>query len=275
MILPSLTRKMTPQLLTQTGLGSVFEDAITPSSMYLPSLTPLPESLKIVEAAWDASLALHDSLFPAVSTDTPKPTNASLIQQTTNTKRPEDSKPTPEQQRIKFLLKHLREEWFQAWSYTYPSHPPLLTLLLQILTRLIPLLGIHTIVHLKDIIPILSTLLLDPFILSTVDGRDMYKEAIILLREMLLAAWMRIASDEGRRMEVLSLVVGAWTALKERQEESEDVGELIDQICRVGRVFVKAVEVGDKDVVERFRDDVARLEEVDERMGELFGLTDG
>lgn len=102
----------------------------------------------------------------------------------------------------------------------------------------------------------------------------MYEEAINALREVILAAWMRIASDERRRMEVLSLVVGAWKALKERQEENQDVGGMIDQICRVGRVFVKAVEAGDQGDVEKFRNGVARLNEVDERLWELFGLTD-
>jgi len=75
-------------------------------------------------------------------------------------------------------------------------------------------------------------------------------------------------------MEVLGLLVGVWRALDEREGKSHDstAEELSSMLGVVGRVFVKAVEAGDVGVVERFKSDLARLVEVDKRIGDLFGL---
>lgn len=46
------------KVLKSTGIGKVFEDAILPSLLYLPSLTPEEESIKIMGPAYQALLVL-------------------------------------------------------------------------------------------------------------------------------------------------------------------------------------------------------------------------
>jgi len=52
-----------PTLLLQTGLADVFEDAITPTLMFLPSLTPVDESVQLLEPAYQALFTLGDILY--------------------------------------------------------------------------------------------------------------------------------------------------------------------------------------------------------------------
>jgi hypothetical protein len=50
--------KCPPNILTSTGIGTVFQDAIFPTLLYLPSLTPEPESITLLRPAYAALLAL-------------------------------------------------------------------------------------------------------------------------------------------------------------------------------------------------------------------------
>lgn len=45
-------------LMRQTGLAQVFEDAVFPAVLYLPSLTPVEESVAILNAAYPALMVL-------------------------------------------------------------------------------------------------------------------------------------------------------------------------------------------------------------------------
>lgn len=53
-----LLRNTTPALLTRTGLGDVFQDAVMPCLLSLPSLTPTEESIKLLSQAYPALIAL-------------------------------------------------------------------------------------------------------------------------------------------------------------------------------------------------------------------------
>lgn len=57
--------KNTPiKLLRQTGLGEVFEDAVMPTLLFLPSLTPVDESIQLLKSAYAALNALAETRFP-------------------------------------------------------------------------------------------------------------------------------------------------------------------------------------------------------------------
>ncbi|RAL65756.1 hypothetical protein DID88_005422 [Monilinia fructigena] len=60
-ILPLLFFKMGDKLLLQTGLGDVFEDAIHPVLLFLPSLTPVEDTLKLLPVGYKALYALCDA----------------------------------------------------------------------------------------------------------------------------------------------------------------------------------------------------------------------
>lgn len=69
--------EITPsRLLEQTGLGDVFEDAVMPTLLYLPSLTPVEESLRLLSPAYDALYALADTRF---SPDSASPEKLKLL----------------------------------------------------------------------------------------------------------------------------------------------------------------------------------------------------
>ena len=53
-----------PQLLERTGLGEVFQEALTPCLLYLPELTPEAESLQLLSAVYPALLSLVRTRFP-------------------------------------------------------------------------------------------------------------------------------------------------------------------------------------------------------------------
>lgn len=51
-------------MLIQTGLGDVLEAAVMPSLLFLPSLTPVKDSLVLLKEAYDALFVLGDLRFP-------------------------------------------------------------------------------------------------------------------------------------------------------------------------------------------------------------------
>ena len=62
-----LTELMGPtpyQMLENTGLGDVFQEALTPCLSFLPPLTPEQDSCKILDAAYRAMFALANTRYP-------------------------------------------------------------------------------------------------------------------------------------------------------------------------------------------------------------------
>ena len=57
--------KVTPsQFLQRTGLGDVFQDALTPCLSYLPSITPEEESIRLLNAVYPSLLSLTSTRYP-------------------------------------------------------------------------------------------------------------------------------------------------------------------------------------------------------------------
>jgi hypothetical protein len=57
-IVKSFLEKCPANIIQSTGIGMVFQEAMFPSLLFLPSLTPEKESIKLVSAAYDALLVL-------------------------------------------------------------------------------------------------------------------------------------------------------------------------------------------------------------------------
>jgi tRNA nucleotidyltransferase (CCA-adding enzyme) len=64
-LLSELLQKTPSRMLEQTGLGDVFEEAVLPTLLFLPSLTPVNESLLLLEEAYKALFILSDLRFGA------------------------------------------------------------------------------------------------------------------------------------------------------------------------------------------------------------------
>lgn len=120
-ITQALLRKTPAKVLKQTGLGEVFEDAIIPTLSYLPSLTPVNESVKLLVPAYEALYLLGDVLFP-------------------------DKEERPA--KIKLMDRIMRQGILQGIEHC-SDNVRIVEVLLVELSKLLPLLGIYAVKHLK------------------------------------------------------------------------------------------------------------------------------
>jgi hypothetical protein len=59
-ILREILDRIPPKVLQQAGLGEVFENAVMPTLLFLPTLTPVEESLSLLTSAYLALFSLGD-----------------------------------------------------------------------------------------------------------------------------------------------------------------------------------------------------------------------
>jgi hypothetical protein len=112
--------KIPSSTLRDTGIGSVFEQAIFPTLLYLPSITPEAESLQLLDPAFDALFVLGQKL----------PTG-------------KDSK-----EKNKLLDKVLREGIFVAYFHAR-EHVRIVEVLVRQAGTTAKELGFHSVKHLK------------------------------------------------------------------------------------------------------------------------------
>jgi hypothetical protein len=131
-----------------------------PSLSWLPSLTPLGESLEILPAAYGALYVLCDARYPAPqhSTSALHVSSAFISISTSNEKEKERNK----KERLKFLDQIMRQGIFAGYSYA-SSYPDIVSHLVEEMGNIVARMGIPSVKHLKDILPILSTALCDSF----------------------------------------------------------------------------------------------------------------
>jgi hypothetical protein len=139
-----------------------------PSLSWLPSLTPLGESLEILPAAYGALYVLCDARYPAPQPPphSPSPLHVSSafisISNSNEKEKEQDEKERTKKERLKFLDKIMRQGIFAGYSYA-SSYPDIVSYLVDEMGNIVARMGIRSVKHLKDILPILSTALCDPF----------------------------------------------------------------------------------------------------------------
>ena len=119
-ILARFLAKFPGKKLQDTGLATVFEQAVLPTLLYLPALTPVDESLQLLEPAYAALLALADRL------------------------RADESG----KQRTQLLGKLLREGVFTGYFHAR-EHVRIVNLLFRQAACIVTLMGINSVKHLK------------------------------------------------------------------------------------------------------------------------------
>ena len=62
--LSDLLLRMPSKLLQQRGLGEVFEDAVMPTLLFLPEITPTEESLSLLTSAYSVLSSLGEVRYP-------------------------------------------------------------------------------------------------------------------------------------------------------------------------------------------------------------------
>ncbi|KAF8849142.1 hypothetical protein BDZ45DRAFT_604813 [Acephala macrosclerotiorum] len=273
--------KLSTKLLQQTGLGEVFEDAVMPTLLYLPSITPVEESVQILPAAFEALFALCNVRYPP-----PTPSmdpgalgsrSSSLI--TLNSKTSSMEANTPDQ-RLAFLDRVMRKGILTAYLHA-SDLPQITTILLLALSTLVSKMGINCVKHLKDVIPIITEVMTDPFGASRPEG---LREAVKCLTSVILHAWPRMGiRSEGHGMEVIRMLAVCWRMVKKGLQEQERwakdkkakdilkvLREVEGELPVVGRLLLKAIEAvnSDIDVKEEFRP----LLSVDVSLADVFGI---
>ncbi|PGH02452.1 hypothetical protein GX51_04620 [Blastomyces parvus] len=180
-------------ILRRTNLDSVFQDALNPCLLSLPTITPEAQSVHLLQYAYPALLAVIRARFPSP-----------LLQPTSTPLRPTQARPKqdPEsQKRVESLTRLLRHGILHSYHHTsnprpientaissYP-HPRLSTLLISQLPPVISELGIHTTKHLQDLVPMISATLSNPFGTAF---PPLLAAAVEATRILVLNAWPRI-----------------------------------------------------------------------------------
>ncbi|RDW80823.1 hypothetical protein BP5796_05521 [Coleophoma crateriformis] len=248
--LSSFLPKFSTKLLKQTGLGQVFEEAITPTLTYLPNLTPLKESLQLLGPAYNALYALADAQYS-----------------------PEDTG-----LKMKFLDRVMREGVLQAYSHS-SEHVQIVELLVKETNILIKKMGIHAVKYLKDILSILSTILSNPF--SSAQP-TLSRQAIITLQTLILNCWPRM-TEPMHRVEIIKVLVLCWNTLEAEQHEEGGTNEMEqgqrerekmkEEIKIAGRLLVASVScVEEENRKVDIREELTPLMKVDAGVPEIFGL---
>ncbi|KAJ6108971.1 hypothetical protein N7512_008808 [Penicillium capsulatum] len=145
-------------ILIRTNLISVFEDAITPCLLSLPSITPEENSLSLLGVAYPTLLSLFKAAY-----QTPHFTKSS------SPKGKKDEEYTT--RLVKVLRSNLVSSFHHVSSSTPASistaasfpHPRLSAFLLDWIGIFVKELGIHTTKYLQDLVPVLYTTLTNPF----------------------------------------------------------------------------------------------------------------
>lgn len=127
-------------LMRQTGLAQVFEDAIFPAVLYLPDLTPVDESVAILGAGYPALMAIAGI---GIGADLESGAATDELQQ--NSGNPFDTF-TQEQQKL--LARIIREGILVGYHHA-SEHVRLVALLCEQLRYIINGMGILTVKHLK------------------------------------------------------------------------------------------------------------------------------
>lgn len=210
-----LLDQTSPSLLSRTGLGEVFQEAILPCLSYLPTLTPEEDSVALLSAAYPALLSLSRALHD----------NAE--EKGKNLSSPED-KP----RHIKLLDTMVRKGVLAAYA-NCPENVKITEVLLNNLCNINKELGIETVRHLKHVLPVLSVVLGHPF-------GQAYPPTLLAathaLQSVILNGWPRMAYNKGEVLKGLTL---CWIHI--RDEHSEDVDGLRKELRRTVLMLKDAV----------------------------------
>lgn len=239
-LLHSLLLATPPSLLSRTGLGSVFEEALMPCLTYLPSLTPEPDSVAILSTAYPALLTLTRSRFPS------PPQNSTT----------ED---IHRRDRVKALDSILRKGMLHSYAHS-GQYPDVTRILFINLVPLLNELAIDSVKHLQHILPMLSESLTQA---AKTKQSNLLLASLQALQAVIFNAWPRMPEY---RVEVMRALTVSWLILDEGARDGSDVEAV--KAAMVETVEVFAAALGKK---QEFLDECGQLIEADQRLSGLLG----
>lgn len=172
-------------LLTRTGLGPVIWDAVTPSLLSLPPLTPAAHSVPLLAAAYPALIALSASMTAG--------------------------KPT-QKDRAKLLDKLVRDGIVRGMQFGGES-VTVATALMEALGLVVGAMGVWAVRHLKVVVPMVADVLGSPFGTTYV---PLLEAAVGALKVVLRVCWVRVGPWVP---EVLRGVCACWNRVGEEERE--------------------------------------------------------
>lgn len=225
-----------PSLLTRTGLSEVFEGALLPCLGYLPTLTPANESIALLSEAYPALISLSQTMQDPGRRDS------------TN----EDQTP----RRIKLLDTVVRKGVLSAYV-NCSENVDIVEVLLRNLGLLVNELGVESTKHIKHVLPMLSTVLSNPFGHAHPSS---LLAATNALQSVILNGWPRMAVNKG---EVLRGITLCWLHI-----HGEQSGELeaVRKELRKTVLMLKDAVGPDHGLQIDFR----ALSDADPRLADLF-----
>ncbi|KAI1185676.1 hypothetical protein F5B17DRAFT_432330 [Nemania serpens] len=207
-------RRLCPEgLLSRTGLAEVFEQAVFPTVLNLPSLTPEAESLSLLSAAYPALFDMAG--LEDVNSMAADDGNEEVESETTNgkpviDKRNAQSGGLSEAQRK--LLDRIVRDGIMVGYHHAKGHIRLVDFFCQTLRRLVDGMGILSVKYLKDLIPMISDILVDPF-------GTKYPPALLsamrLLQAVLQSCWPRVPHYCN---EIIKIAMVSWLNIEDDED---------------------------------------------------------
>ncbi|KAL8399587.1 hypothetical protein RB594_000110 [Gaeumannomyces avenae] len=179
--------------LAATGLAAVFRDAVFPTLLFLPRSTPEAESLRLQEPAYAALVALSRV----------------------------GGKDGPD---LALLDKALRDGVFTGFFYAR-DYIRVVEVLVRHAGLIVDEMKVHAVKHLKDLIPMISSVMEEPFAMAHPPS---LLAAIGALQAVIRNCWPRLARPPWRE-EVVKSLVACWLRARDdandasRKQASESV----------------------------------------------------
>ncbi|MCJ1439364.1 hypothetical protein MMC27_008756 [Xylographa pallens] len=216
---------ITPSLLLQkTGLGEVFQDALIPYLSYLPSLTSEEQSISLLDAVYPTLLLLLRARYPG---------------------------PDSTAEKTAVLDQMVRMGILDGFSHA-GEYVKIATVLMNRLSDLVNEMGIMSVKHLKDLLPLISDVLSAPFGPA---HPPLMLAATVALQAIILNDWPRVGRYQA---EILKGLVLCWYTMNEDACESYEVDNVkiaVQQDIRLLRESVRTKIVEQLDMDQLLHDD--------------------
>jgi tRNA nucleotidyltransferase (CCA-adding enzyme) len=240
-LLANILSKTSPALLKRTGLTPVFEESLYICATYLPSFTSPEDSAFLLNAAIPAILSLANA-----------------------------SHPEPSKERTESLLNILRKALLAPYAHA-SEHVMIAETLYDHLPSILETLGVDCVVHLKDLVPIISNTLDEPLGLSYPPLLfSSINSLLVVLQEAKPRVWFW-------RGDILRGVCGLWLRLHpidiQASEVNKDTEELKKQCVDAIDMLDDAItdeEWTDQEMRDVWPDEISTLIEADSRLKSLF-----
>ncbi|KAI0173324.1 hypothetical protein GGR52DRAFT_381226 [Hypoxylon sp. FL1284] len=244
-------------LMRRTGLADVFEQAVFPALLCLPTLTPDDESLEILGAAYPALIEMA-----GLVADLPEADLSSLETTSPDAASKQQQKQELTQAQRNLLDKIVREGILVGYHHAR-EHIQIVGLLCEMLVCIINGMGILAVKHLKEFIPMASDILTDPF-------GTKYPPALLsaskMLQAILRTCWPRMTHYCN---EIINMLMLCWLNIDDEDSlppESPIASELKSELTKTADILSAVMKAAQFDLGER----VGPLIEREPQLSKLF-----